>query len=170
MILKNEISKQNFREDLYYRLSVMEIKTIPLRERKDDIDVLVDDFIKKLNMKNTDKTVGVKQSYIDELKKYDWRGNIRELKNVVERDYYLSENEIKNIDSSNYNNVAESIFDEKPEEVEMKIISLDSLEKDAIIEAIKKCNGNLQLASKLLNIGRATLYRKIKKYDIYVSK
>ena len=169
-ILKNEISKQNFREDLYYRLSVMEIKTIPLRERKDDIDVLVDDFIKKLNIKNTDKTVSVKQSYVDELKKYDWHGNIRELKNVVERDYYLSENEIKNIDSSNYNNVAESSFDEKPEEAEMKIMSLDSLEKDAIIDAIKKCNGNLQLASKLLNIGRATLYRKIKKYHIYVSK
>lgn len=169
-MLKKEISKKNFREDLYYRLSVIEIKTIPLRERKDDIDLLVNEFAKTLNTKNKDKNINVGKQYIAELKKYNWNGNIRELKNVVERDYYLSENEIINIDSSNYDNVVENVYEEKYEKEEVKILPLDTLEKNAIIDAVKKCNGNLQLASKLLNIGRATLYRKIKKYDINVSK
>lgn len=171
-ILKNEIKKKNFREDLYYRLSVIDIKTIPLRKRKEDIDLLVNDFIQKLNIKNIHKTISVKQSYIKELKKYDWHGNIRELRNVVERDYYLSENEIMNINTSNldYNNEDENISSQESKLEEIKIIPLDSLEEKAIRDAIKKCDGNLKLAAKLLEIGRATLYRKIKKYEIDVSK
>jgi len=169
-ILKNEINKQNFREDLYYRLSVMDIKTIPLRERKEDIDLLVTDFIQKLNIKNKNKIINVKQSYIDKLKKYDWSGNIRELKNVVERDYYISEDEIMNIDCLDYNNKDENINKHESSIEEIKIVPFNELEEKAIRDAIKKCDGNLQLAAKLLNIGRATLYRKIKKYEIYVSK
>jgi len=169
-ILKNEISKRNFREDLYYRLSVMEIKTIPLRKRKEDIDVLVNEFIQRLNIKNRNKIISVKQSYIEELKKYDWDGNIRELKNVVERDYYLSEDEITNVDCLYYNSIDKNINKVDSSKEEIKIVPLDKLEEKAIRDAIKKCNGNLQLAAKLLNIGRATLYRKIKTYDIGVSK
>jgi transcriptional regulator of acetoin/glycerol metabolism len=172
-ILKNEISKQNFREDLYYRLSVMEIKTIPLRKRKEDIDLLVNEFIQKLNIKNRNKFIKAKQSYIDQLKKHDWHGNIRELKNVVERDYYLSEDEIMNIDINNldYKNTLQVLNKESLNQEEIKkIVPLDLVEENAIRDAIKKCNGNLQLTAKLLSIGRATLYRKIKKYNIDVSK
>jgi len=169
-ILKNEISKKNFREDLYYRLSVMEIKTIPLRERKEDIDLLVNDFVQKLNIKNKNKIMSLKQSYIDELKKYDWGGNIRELKNVFERDYYISEDEIMNINCLDYNSKDENINNQESSIEEIKIVPLDELEDKAIRNAIKKCDGNFQLAAKLLNIGRATLYRKIKKYEIHVSK
>ena len=171
-ILKNEIRRKNFREDLYYRLSVMEIKTIPLRERKDDIDVLVNDFVQRLNIKNKNKIITVSKEYIDKLKKYDWDGNIRELKNVVERDYYLSEDEMMNIDINNldYNNMTQTLNEEPLNQEEIKIIPLDLLEENAIRDAIKKCDGNLQLTSKLLSIGRATLYRKIKKYHIDVSK
>lgn len=173
-ILKNEIKKKNFREDLYYRLSVIDIKTIPLRKRKEDIDLLVNDFIKKLNIKNMNKTISVKQSYIKELKQYDWHGNIRELMNVVERDYYLSEDEIMNINTNtnnlDYNNEDENSSSQESNLEEIKIIPLDSLEEKAIRDAIKKCDGNLKLAAKLLDIGRATLYRKIKKYEIDVSK
>ncbi|WP_238900469.1 sigma-54-dependent Fis family transcriptional regulator [Clostridium sp. YIM B02500] len=171
-ILKNEIRRKNFREDLYYRLSVMEIKTIPLRERKDDIDVLVNDFVQRLNIKNKNKIITVSKEYIDKLKKYDWDGNIRELKNVVERDYYLSEDEMMNIDINNldYNNMTQTLHQEPINQEEIEIIPLDLLEENAIRDAIKKCDGNLQLTSKLLSIGRATLYRKIKKYHIDVSK
>lgn len=171
-ILKNEISKQNFREDLYYRLSVMEIKTIPLRERINDIDILVKHFIKELNLKHKDRLIKANNFYIDELKTYNWPGNIRELRNIVERDYYLSDKEITNINNINYNheNSDEFIKENCNLEEEIKIIPLDYLEKNAINDAIKKCNGNIQLASKLLKIGRATLYRKIKKYEIDVSK
>ncbi|MEQ8197702.1 MAG: sigma-54-dependent Fis family transcriptional regulator [Clostridiaceae bacterium] len=168
-ILKNEIGRKNFRGDLYYRLSVMEIKTIPLRERKEDIDILVKDFVQKLNKKNRNKIISVKQSYIDELKKHDWCGNIRELRNVVERDYYLSEDENMNINSFHYDYEEESIDRQESNIEEIKIVPLNDLEEKAIRDAVKKCDGNLQLAAKLLNIGRATLYRKIKKYEINVS-
>ncbi|GAA0077243.1 sigma-54-dependent Fis family transcriptional regulator [Clostridium sp. CTA-5] len=169
-VLKNEISKQNFREDLYYRLSVMNIKTIPLRERIDDIDVLVNYFVDKLNIKNRNKILKIEDSYIDELKKYNWPGNIRELRNVVERDYYLSDDELINVNNISYAEISEDLIENKVIEKDIKIIPLDCLEKNAIKDAIKKCDGNLQMASKLLNIGRATLYRKIKKYNISVSE
>ena len=171
--LKEEVNKGNFREDLYYRLSVMEIKTIPLRKRKEDIDLLVNEFIQKLNIKNRNKFIKAKQSYIDQLKKHDWHGNIRELKNVVERDYYLSEDEIMNIDINDldYKNTLQVLNKESLNQEEIKkIVPLDLVEENAIRDAIKKCNGNLQLTAKLLSIGRATLYRKIKKYHIDVSK
>lgn len=171
--LKEEVNKGNFREDLYYRLSVMEIKTIPLRKSKEDIDLLVNEFIQKLNIKNRNKFIKAKQSYIDELKKHDWHGNIRELKNVVERDYYLSEDEIMNIDINNldYKNTLQVLNQESLNQEEIKkIVPLDLVEENAIRDAIRKCNGNLQLTAKLLSIGRATLYRKIKKYNIDVSK
>ncbi|MBW6411404.1 sigma-54-dependent Fis family transcriptional regulator [Clostridium weizhouense] len=169
-VLKNEINKQNFREDLYYRLSVMNIKTIPLRERIDDIDVLVKYFVDKLNIKNRNKIIKIENSYIDELKKYNWPGNIRELRNVVERDYYLSDDELINVNNISYAEISEDLIEYKVIEKDIKIIPLDCLEKNAIKDAIKKCDGNLQRASKLLNIGRATLYRKIKKYNISVSE
>jgi transcriptional regulator of acetoin/glycerol metabolism len=169
-ILKNEIRKKNFREDLYYRLSVMEIKTIPLRRRKEDIDLLVNEFINKLNLKSKSNAVSVKKSYIDELKKYDWPGNIRELKNVVERDYYISEGEIVNIDFLDSNNNQEEIVEQEFLKEGFDIIPLSEIEEKTIRNAIMECNGNIQLAAKLLNIGRATLYRKIKSYGIDVSK
>jgi transcriptional regulator with PAS, ATPase and Fis domain len=169
-ILKNEISKKNFREDLYYRLSVMEIKTIPLRRRKEDIDLLVNEFINNLNLKSKNSAVSLKNSYIDELKKYDWPGNIRELKNVVERDYYISEGEIVSIDFLDSNNNHEKVIEQKLLKEGFDIIPLSEIEEKAIRNAIMECNGNIQLAAKLLNIGRATLYRKIKSYGIDVSK
>ncbi|AGF55971.1 transcriptional regulator of acetoin/glycerol metabolism [Clostridium saccharoperbutylacetonicum] len=169
-ILKNEIRKKNFREDLYYRLSVMEIKTIPLRRRKEDIDLLVNEFINNLNLKSKNNDVSVKNSYIDELKKYDWPGNIRELKNVVERDYYISEGEIVNIDFLDSDNTHEKVIEQKLLKEGFDIIPLSEIEEKAIRNAIMECNGNIQLAAKLLNIGRATLYRKLKSYGIDVSK
>ncbi|WP_195335958.1 sigma-54-dependent Fis family transcriptional regulator [Paraclostridium bifermentans] len=160
-ILKNEIAIKNFREDLYYRLSVMNINTIPLRERIDDIDVLVNYFVEKLNHKNKSNNVEVSYSYIQELKKYNWPGNIRELRNIIERDYYLSEKNLISI--SRLDNI--NMFKDE-ENKEKEIIPLDCLEKKAIQEAMKKCNGNMVMVSKLLNIGRSTLYRKINKYNI----
>lgn len=169
--LRNEIVKRNFREDLFYRLSVMEIQTIPLRRRRNDIDLLVKYFVNKLNEKNNNKFIDIKQSYIDELKKYDWPGNIRELKNVVERDYYLSEGELKNISNKYYDSKLDSIKNKDDISIkENEIVPFDKVEEKTIRAAIEKCNGNIQLTAKLLRIGRATLYRKIKKYEIDVSK
>ncbi|NFV12029.1 AAA family ATPase [Clostridium sporogenes] len=161
--LKDEMKKKNFREDLYYRLGVINIKMLPLRYRKEDIEILANSFIRNLNSKNLQQNKRVKKSYIDKLKDYDWPGNVRELRNVVERDYYLSDTYTV---SSYY--IEENVFEEINNEnyKDINIIPMERLEKENIKNAIEKCHGNLAKAAKLLNIGRSTLYRKIKKYGI----
>ncbi|EJO5346779.1 sigma 54-interacting transcriptional regulator [Clostridium botulinum] len=163
--LKEEMKKKNFREDLYYRLGVINIKILPLRHRKEDIEVLVNSFVRNINCKNLQQNKRVKKSYIDKLKNYDWPGNVRELRNVVERDYYLSDTDTV---SSYYieENIFEETNNEKCKNEDIKIIPMEKLEKENIQNAIKKCDGNLAKAAKLLDIGRSTLYRKIKKYNI----
>ncbi len=160
--LKKEMKKKNFREDLYYRLGVINIKILPLRYRKEDIEVLVNSFVRNLNQKNLQQNKRIKKSYIDKLKDYDWPGNVRELRNVVERDYYLSD-----INTISPYYIEENIFKEiNNENQDINIIPMERLEKENIENAIEKCDGNLAKAAKLLNIGRSTLYRKIKKYNI----
>lgn len=162
-VLEKEILKKHFREDLYYRLSVMNVKTIPLKERPEDIEVLVKHFINELNKKSGRSNNSVSEKYLEELKGHKWQGNVRELRNRVERDYYLNEGDFLESNISNYNYEVES-YEEMKEEKE--IIPMQSLEKKAIEDAISQCDGNIAKAAKLLNISRATFYRKIKKYDI----
>lgn len=161
--LKEEVKRKNFRQDLYYRLSVMNIKTIPLNERKEDIEILTKYFVKILNVK-TGQDKKVSRQYISNLKEYNWNGNVRELRNVVERDYYLGD---MNLDLEYYvekeysNN---SRVENKKED--MSVVPMETVEKEAIENALKKYGGNMVKVSEVLNIGRSTLYRKIKKYDI----
>ncbi len=169
-ILKDEIKKKNFRQDLYYRLNVMNINTIPLRERKEDIEVLVQHFVKILSIKNSHLNKTVKKSYINELVKYYWMGNVRELRNVVERDYYLSDGDLVTTSTID-DNTTETVLLENPtykEEKSPPLLSIQSLEKQNIEQALINCKGNIVKASTILNISRSTLYRKIKKYNIQI--
>lgn len=164
--LKEEIKKKNFRQDLYYRLSVMNIKTIPLNDRKEDIEILVKYFLKKLDIKNGQVGKKVSTYYINKLKEHNWSGNVRELRNVVERDYYLSD---ISLDLSNYideESFAGNVIEKEKEKI--NVVPIKILEKEIIENALKKCNGNMVKTSQVLNIGRSTLYRKIKKYNIIV--
>ncbi|MBP1926223.1 transcriptional regulator of acetoin/glycerol metabolism [Sedimentibacter acidaminivorans] len=162
--LKEEIKKKNFRKDLYYRLSVMNIKTIPLNDRKEDIEILVKYFLKKLDIKNGQVGKKVSTYYINKLKEHNWSGNVRELRNVVERDYYLSD---ISLDLSNYID-EESFSGNDVEKAKINVVPMKSIEKEIIENALKKYNGNIVKTSQVLNIGRSTLYRKIKKYNIIV--
>jgi len=162
--LMEEIKKKNFRQDLYYRLSVMNIKTIPLNDRKEDIEVLAKYFLKILNIKTGQEGKKISKGYINKLKEHDWSGNVRELRNVVERDYYLSD---ISLDLSNcieeeacYENIVES------ENEEISVIPMKAVEKETIENALKKYDGNMVKVSEVLKIGRSTLYRKMKKYNI----
>lgn len=164
--LKEEVKKKNFRQDLYYRLSVMNIKTIPLNDRKEDIEVLTKYFVKILNTKNMQANKKVNKQYINKLKEYNWSGNVRELRNVVERDYYLGD---INLDLEHYieaESSCENIAENKKEEI--SVIPMEMVEKETIENAIKKYAGNMVKVSEVLNIGRSTLYRKIKKYNIKI--
>lgn len=168
-ILEEEIKLKNFRADLYYRLSVMKLHIPPLRERTEDIELLVNHFVQMLNEKNKGKKK-IKLAYIAILRKLPWAGNIRELRNVVERDYYLSDTVIEH----------HPMQIERPKPLEVEAFYLEAEEKTSlnlaeaerlIIEAtIQQTAGNLAEAARRLEMGRTTLYRKIKKYQINVPK
>jgi PAS domain S-box-containing protein len=160
--LKEEVKKKTFREDLYYRLNVMNIKTIPLVERKEDIEVLTKHFVDILNIKNNDKIKVMSKSYIRNLKKYEWPGNVRELRNVIERDYYSSEDSINGVEYLNTGEISECVEENKGS----SIIPIGILEIESIINALKFYDGNLVKAAQMLKISRSTMYRKIKKYNI----
>nr|WP_279222135.1 helix-turn-helix domain-containing protein [Clostridium sp. JN-9] len=164
--LTDEIEKRNFRSDLYYRLNVMNIKLLPLKDRKDDIEALANYFIYKLNLKNPNNYKSLSLEYIEYLKNYDWPGNIRELRNVVERAYYLCEKSTIEKDEFNESN----LIKHNSNDGKSNLLTMDDIEKNSIIKTLNCCNGNILEACEKLNISRATIYRKIKKYNIKVSK
>ncbi|RQD72591.1 MAG: PAS domain-containing protein [Tindallia sp. MSAO_Bac2] len=161
--LKSEVDKGNFRRDLYYRLNVVPLEIIPLRERKDDIGLLVDYFITVKSIKLGKNPVSLTQEQLDALISYSWPGNIRELENAVEQ--------IINLNTCHLweaGHQPESTF--QYNEDDQQIISLEEMERRHI-ERIYHCfDGNVSLASEALGIGRNTFYRKAKKYDIDCSK
>lgn len=169
-ILTDEIENKNFRGDLYYRLSVMNLHLIPLRDRREDIELLTQYFVNKLNSKNPCEPKYLDPSYIDKLKNHNFSGNVRELRNLIDRSYYLCEdslitakllNKIKNVVTHTHI-IAEDTGNVIPKE----ILPLEKVEEQCIRDALKFCNGNAIKAAELLKIGKATIYRKITKYNI----
>ncbi len=158
--LQKEIAAGQFRSDLYYRLSVFRVALPPLRDRKADIPVLAGHFAALFAAK-TNKPVPVLQKvYLDALQQYPWPGNIRELKNIIERSVILNED-------------GELTQQDLPVEIQLgpaaassEIFDLAGLEKSHIQKVLKHTNGNKTEAAKLLGIGLTTLYRKIEEYRI----
>lgn len=165
--LNEEINKNNFRSDLYYRLNVFNVRLIPLRERTEDIELCADYFLQRLNDKNQRMNKSFDKEFINLIKDYNWPGNVRELENVIQRAYYLSKDEIINYsfipEYINGNIKEEEIKDKKEKS---KPPTLEEMEKNLIIQALKYCNGNVVNASKIIGIGKSTLYRKIEKYKL----
>lgn len=161
--LLEEISKRNFRLDLYYRLNVMNIEIISLDNRKMDIELLAKYFVEKLNRsQNNKKTLSI--DYIEVLKNRTWNGNVRELQNAIARSYYLCDSDIISC-----NLCGQNISNEKPRGIELdidEIVDFEKIETQNIKNILSKCGGNIQNAAKILGISRATMYRKINKYDI----
>jgi transcriptional regulator with PAS, ATPase and Fis domain len=163
-LLEKEVENKNFRGDLYYRLNVMKLNLPPLERRIEDIELLVRYFIDKLNIKNSCHPKYVDYEYIEKLKLHKFNGNIRELRNIVERSYYLCENTIitskylvyRGINSDNEIHSGKN----KP------ILPLDEIEKLYIQDALEHFHGNAPKAAEALKIGKATIYRKIKKFNI----
>ncbi len=165
-VLSEEIENKNFREDLYYRLNVMNLHLMPLEERKEDIELLAQCFVNKLNSKNPCEPKYIDPSYIEKLKTYSLSGNTRELRNVVERSYYLCEDTM--ITSQYLQNRNPKPVSNVEIIVPKEILPLDMVEEQCIKEALKFCKGNAIKAAGLLKIGKATIYRKITKYNINI--
>ena len=168
--LIKEINARNFRSDLYFRLNVFNLRLIPLRERREDIEMFVDFFLNRLSKKNEIQVKHVDREFIDIIKNYNWPGNVRELENVVQRAYYLSKNGIitaslipEYIVESVKNDEDYIILEDKSKR---GIKTAEQVEKELIVKALQQCNGNVIDASKLIDMGKSTLYRKIKKYNL----
>ncbi|MGA1862106.1 sigma-54 dependent transcriptional regulator [Deferribacter thermophilus] len=159
--LEKMVSDGEFREDLYYRLNVFPIKLPPLRERKDEIPLLLDYFIKKYSQKFQKIVKNYDKGFLDKLMMYDFPGNIRELENIVERSIILARGEIL---------TAELLPPLKNSSVQVSdtVKNMREHEIEAIKKALKETGGNKTKAAKILGISRKTLHNKLKEYNIEV--
>ncbi|KZL93833.1 sigma-54 interaction domain-containing protein [Clostridium magnum] len=167
-VLTNEIENKNFRGDLYYRLNVMNIALIPLEKRNEDIELFAQNFVSKLNAKKPSDPKYIDPSYIESLKKQSFQGNIRELRNVVERSYYLCEGNL--ITSKHLQNKARQSNITDIVSPTKEILPLETVEEQCIRDALAHCKGNAIKAANLLKIGKATIYRKLAKFNIDIDE
>lgn len=169
--LKEAVRRGEFREDLYYRLNVVPINLIPLRERKEDIEDLVSHFLhKSAEISGNNKPKTVSRDAMEHLKNYSWPGNIRELENIVERCVVINESNVIGEDSlpaeilsCSGNEVSCSSAENSRELLNEAI---DDKEKEVIIKVLRENNGNKTKSALALGISRRSLHRKIQKYGI----
>ncbi len=163
--LDAEVRKGTFREDLFYRLNVVPIHLPPLRERREDIPLLIEHFIATFSTEYKVEPKKVRPEALEQLVMYPWPGNIRELQNVIERMFALSRsNEITLADLPG----PISGFEEQPVNFHelAELPTLEDMEKSLITAALRKSHGNKNEAARLLAIDRQRLYRKIDKYGL----
>lgn len=158
--LITEVEQNNFREDLYYRLSVVEISIPPLRKRVDDLELLVDHIISRHCQEMNIKKPQISDEVFDIFRTYKWPGNIRELENCLERALLLSQgNTIRRI------HVPERLWKTRPT-LGGKATSLNQAYKEMINTTLDRCGGNKAMAARELKVARSTLYRKIREFEI----
>jgi DNA-binding NtrC family response regulator len=158
--LMNQIEAGTFREDLYYRINVFHIHLPPLRERSDDIPLLVSKFLKDF-CRRENKAVYVSDEVMEILMKYNWPGNVRELRNVVERAVVLVTG-----DCIQLRHLPLELQTLRKTDRQVKeIIPLKKLESTAIHEALRTCNGNKSKTAKILGISRKALYKRLNEYQ-----
>ncbi|WP_106918210.1 sigma-54-dependent transcriptional regulator [Chryseobacterium aurantiacum] len=156
--LEEEIRQGNFREDLYFRLNVFEIGLPALRDRKEDLKILTKNFIDLFSHKLHLSSIQVNPDYYKALEKNDWKGNIRELRNAVERSLILMNDNV--LDAESLPHYSEKTVPE------CDSLSMRTLEKIHIQKVLQYTKGNKAEAARLLEIGIATLYRKLEEYGL----
>jgi len=169
--LQKQVEQNKFRDDLFYRLNVINIKMPPLRERKEDIPALVEHFLAKHRYSATAQPAAISEEALKRLMEYDWPGNVRELENVVERAVVLSRGQII---TSRELPFGDHEADEHEGEGESDVSaeksffkkSVSQFEKDLIMKALRDANGNRSKAAEMLGIYRRLLYAKIKEYGL----
>ncbi len=161
--LKNMVDEGEFREDLFYRLYVVVITLPPLRERQDDILLLLNHYLSVFNEENHKQFEGFTSAAYDLLAAYDWPGNIRELRNLVERMVVLTQGkvlDVKDIPSHIYEKINADNLGMSAD------LTVDEMEKQMIIRALEKMGANRTKAAEKLGISRRTLHRKLNQYEI----
>ncbi len=155
--LETLIEEGKFRPDLFYRLNVFRIELPPLRERREDIPVLVDHFVRKFSLAMNKRITRVSPEAMNHLQEQPWMGNVRELENAVERAMVVGQEP----------ELHEADFIFKPQSVSGSGGSgkkLEEMERAHILRVVEECGGNQSHAAEILDIDRVTLYHKLKKY------
>lgn len=161
MPIPEMIETSTFRQDLLFRINTVEIKIAPLRERTGDTPLLIDHFIKLYSKKYNKDIKGAARSTIQRLEKYDWPGNVRELEHAVERAVIMCDSDRLRED--------DFFLAERGHKVEGLVVNnydLEEVEKAVILRVMNKNHGNISLAARELGLTRASLYRRIKKYEL----
>jgi DNA-binding NtrC family response regulator len=155
-----DIKEGRFREDLYYRLKVIDIELPPLRERREDIPILVQHFIHKFGKELKRSVSGISEGALKILVSYSWPGNVRELENIIQRAITMSQHEVilpDDLPASIIQKTDEKLFEKAMEES----FTLDQLEKEYIKRVLIETGGNKSKAAEILGLDRKTLYRKL---------
>jgi two-component system, NtrC family, response regulator len=159
--LQDDVNEGKFREDLFYRLNVFSITLPALRERKKDIPILAKYFAELFANRLNKKIQTISKDFLDRLQNHDWKGNIRELKNIIERACILENSDQLTVSSLP---LELQTLNFKPQT--LSAFDMASVEKLHIQRVLNHTKGNKTEAARLLNIGLTTLYRKIEEYNI----
>ena len=160
--LAQEVQEGHFRDDLYYRLNVIEIRIPPLRDRREDIPLLAEHFVERIGHELGKDIGGISEDALKLFIEYDWPGNVRELQNVIERAIVTCHNgRLERADFA-------FLDDRNPSREPWKVpdVPLSELERRAIVAALERKQGNVREAAAALGIDRSTLYDKLKRYEI----
>jgi two-component system, NtrC family, response regulator AtoC len=168
--LQKQVEQNKFRDDLFYRLNVINIHMPPLRERKEDVPALVEHFLAKHRYSATAQPAAISEEALKRLTEYDWPGNVRELENVVERAVVLSRGQIITSRELPFGEHVDGEHEDESEDVSAERSffkkSVSQFEKDLIMKALKDAGGNRSKAAEMLGIYRRLLYAKIKEYGL----
>ncbi|WP_108867617.1 sigma-54-dependent transcriptional regulator [Aquimarina aquimarini] len=159
--LSHAVKEGDFREDLYHRLNEFSIKVPPLKDRIEDLMLFANHFLEESNIELEKHVVGFADEVLEAFKKYNWPGNLRELKNIVKRSVLLSQGDMIVL-SILPNDIAYASHNSKQTYGLFK----NQNEQELILDALEKANGNKAKAARMLSIDRKTLYNKLKQYDI----
>jgi two-component system response regulator HydG len=160
MPLGEMIAEKTFREDLYYRINAIELVIPPLRDRKEDIPVLSEFFLKKYSEQYRKIGLRLADFALEQLKQHPWPGNIRELEHSLEKAVILSEKDV-------ISHISLSVGPESSLKQSASVtLNLEEHEREVIAQALRKKQGNVSAAAKVLGINRSTLYQKMKKYGL----
>jgi len=163
--LQEAVKEGRFREDLYYRLNVVNIKLPPLRDRRDDIPFLVNFFVEKYNRKYRMKVKGVSQKAMNLFTDYEWTGNVRELENTLESILVINSPDV--IDVQHLPPEMRD-FKQRPEVILIKIgTSLEEVEREVLIQTLRATKGNKRKAAQLLGINVRTIHRKMEGIEAF---
>ncbi|MFH1421679.1 MAG: sigma-54 dependent transcriptional regulator, partial [Planctomycetota bacterium] len=162
--LKKAVEEKKFREDLYYRIHVVTLEIPPIRDRKEDIPLLINHFINKFSAENNTKIKGITDEALSMLMSYNYPGNVRELENIIESATVMTAGELIDISSLP---AGIQQLESVSEYITLPVGStIADAEKRLITEALRLTLGKKTQAAKMLGIGTRTLYRKIKEYDL----